>query len=346
MAHHSEFAAVDDPSSDLTAVNSDLAKENPKAKPLTLVRDSLLPHQSQAALAFGDVSGDWSSIKTQISTLLGAGLSGLPFIGAAAGGKHGQENAQVAVRDLEWKTFTPLFFAIDDQSPLSKTPFAFNNKVSRIMKAYLGLREQLKPYLYALSRQAQDGLPLVRPLLMAFPHEQIGYGRDFADEFMLGDQLLVAPIVNGKSDNQGLSVRDRIYLPDKQTVWIDLFTGDRLMGGRVYNQRKYPLWQLPVFVRGGQHLRPGQPALRSLPARRRHHQHIQRQRPKRLQAQQRPNRHPHPCGRQQAARDHEPTTGYYPESMAIKMSKHSFIYTVTSTQMKSSSGPATRKSLP
>ena len=251
LAHHSEFAAVDDPSSNLAAVNSNLAKENPKAKPLTLVRDSLLPHQSQAALAFGDVSGDWSSIKTQISTLLGAGLSGLPFIGAAAGGKHGQENAQVAVRDLEWKTFTPLFFAIDDQSPLSKTPFAFNNKVSRIMKAYLELREQLKPYLYALSRQAQDGLPLVRPLLMAFPHEQVGYGRDFADEFMLGDQLLVAPIVNGKSDNQGMSTRDRIYLPDKQTVWINLFTGDRLMGGRVYNQRKYPLWQLPVFVRGG-----------------------------------------------------------------------------------------------
>ena len=82
------------------------------------------------------------------------------------------------------------------------------------MKAYLGLREQLKPYLYALSRQTQDGLPLVRPLLMSFPHEQVGYGRDFADEFMLGDQLLVAPIVNGKADNRGLSVRDRIYLPD------------------------------------------------------------------------------------------------------------------------------------
>lgn len=258
LPDHAELAAIDDPSSDLPAVNAALSKKNPKAKPISLVRDGLHPFQQSSALAFGDVGGDWSSIKTQIATFLGAGLSGIPFIGASSGGKLGQENAQVAVRDLEWKTFTPLFFVTDDQSPLSKTPFAFNSKISRVMKAYLQLRNEFIPYTYALSRQAQDGLPLVRPLMMEFPHEQIGYGRDFADEFMLGDQILVAPITNGKSDSQGNSVRDRIYLPDKQTVWIDLFTGNRFMGGRVYNRLKYPLWHLPVFVRGGSILDLGQ----------------------------------------------------------------------------------------
>ncbi len=249
--NHSESLAIDNPEADLNEARENLVKENPKQKPLVLVRDSLRPFQSEAVLAYGDIGGDWAAIKTQVATLLGAGLSGLPFLGAAVNGKIGGDNAQMAIRDLEWKVFTPLLFVMDDQSRFSKTPFAYNNKISKIMQAYLRLRKRLLPYLYNLARQAQDGESLVRPLFMEFPHEQICYGSSFGDEFMLGSQILVAPIVSGKADSQGVSVRDHIYLPDKQTIWIDLFTGERLMGGRVYNRRKYPLWQLPVFVRGG-----------------------------------------------------------------------------------------------
>lgn len=242
---------VADDTDQLRYASNELKSKNPKQKPLVLTKETNTAIQENSALAFGDIGGDWDNLKTQISTLLGTGLSGIPIAGASVDGKEGGGNAQVALRDLEWKVFTPLLFLINNQSQFSKTPFAYNNKISRIARSYLNLREKLKPYLYSLIREVMDGDLIMRPLFMEFPHDQTSYTDRFGDEFMLGSQLLVAPITNGRTNNKGESLRDHLYLPDKQTVWIDLFDGSRLMGGRVYNKLHYPLWHLPVFVRGG-----------------------------------------------------------------------------------------------
>ncbi|MGU9560549.1 hypothetical protein ACQXW1_17340, partial [Lactiplantibacillus pentosus] len=82
---------------------------------------------------------------------------------------------QVNIRDLQWKVFTPLLYSIDNYGNIQKTPFAFNAKMTRITRAYLKLREKITPYLYPLTRAAQDGMPIVRPLFLAFPHERVNY---------------------------------------------------------------------------------------------------------------------------------------------------------------------------
>ena len=67
---------------------------------------------------------------------------------------------------------------------------------------------------------------------------------------MLGSSILVAPITNGQETEKGDSRKNNLYLPDHRTMWIDLFTGQKYIGGRVYNKLTYPTWHLPVFVRG------------------------------------------------------------------------------------------------
>lgn len=235
----------------LEADTSLLRQQLNRRRSLILTSSGLTGSQNKTALIFGANGGNWESIRAQIATFIGANLSGEPLVGAAIDGSVGGGNAQIFIRDFEWKIFTPLLFSINDQSPFSKTPFAYNSKMTRITHAYLALRKQLAPYLYTLIYRAQKGQPIIEPLFAEFPHEQINYTSQVRHEMMLGPNLLIAPITNGKEDGEGHSRKDNLYLPSHRTMWLDLFTGKKYLGGRVYNGLSYSTWHLPVFVRSG-----------------------------------------------------------------------------------------------
>ncbi|WEV70782.1 discoidin domain-containing protein [Lactobacillus sp. ESL0785] len=235
----------------LSADEEQLSTSLQRKRPLILQTNGYAGMQKNAALTFGDIGGNWENIATQVAGFIGSNLSGQPLVGAAVDGTQGGGNAQISVRDFEWKSFTPLLFSFDDQGEYSKTPFAYNKKITEISRAYTILRAQFQNYLYTLNYQAQSGVPIVQPLFIAFPDERTNYTEQFGNEFMLGDNLLIAPITNGREDENGNARKDNLYLPDSRTMWIDLFTGKKYAGGRVYNNLSYPTWHLPVFVRGG-----------------------------------------------------------------------------------------------
>ncbi|BDR61127.1 TIM-barrel domain-containing protein [Lactobacillus xylocopicola] len=234
-----------------TAADLEQLQRQANKHPFTSSSGGFMGQQKHTALLFGGVGGNWENIATQVAGLIGANLSGQPLAGAAVDGAEGGGNAQIYVRDFQWKSFTPLLFNLDDQGNFSKTPFAYNRRITEINQAYLQLRTRLTSYLYTLNAHAKAGEPIIRPLFLAFPDEQTNYSEQFSSEFMLGDNLLIAPITNGREDENGNARKDNLYLPDQSTMWIDLFTGQKYAGGRVYNNLTYPVWHLPVFVRGG-----------------------------------------------------------------------------------------------
>jgi hypothetical protein len=81
----------------------------------------------------------------------------------------------------------------------------------------------------------------MRPLWFEFPDDKLTYLN--SDEFMLGDDVLVAPVVK-----EGMRNRD-FYLP-AGTAWINWWTGERLDGGKQHRV-DVPLDRLPIFVRAG-----------------------------------------------------------------------------------------------
>ena len=236
---------------DFAIASEPLIDKNQTNRPWAMASNGWSAIQTLATTANEGVGGEWEQIATEIASFLSMSLSGQPNVGSAIDGKEGGGNAQVNIRDLQWKVFTPLLYSIDNYGNIQKTPFAFNAKMTRITRAYLKLREKITPYLYTLTRAAQDGMPIVRPLFLAFPHERVNYTNQVKHEFMLGNNLLIAPITNGREDPSGASLKDNLYLPDHRTMWIDLFTGKKLIGGRIYDKLHYPLWHLPVYVRGG-----------------------------------------------------------------------------------------------
>lgn len=236
---------------ELAWFNDHLQKSTHNQRSFMLTDKGSLTSHHQAGFAYGTNGGNWDNVAVQIASLLGASLSGQALVGASIDGTNGGGNARIALREFEWKTFTPLLFNIDDQGMFSKTPFAFNSKICYINQAYLKLRQKLFSYLYTLVYGTQRGDFIIKPLFIDFSHEQINYTDHFNSEFMLGSNLLIAPITSGREDSSGNSRKDNLYLPEKRTTWVDLFTGKQYEGGHVYNNLTYENWHLPVFVRSG-----------------------------------------------------------------------------------------------
>jgi len=80
----------------------------------------------------------------------------------------------------------------------------------------------------------------MRALLLEFPDDPAAVGAE--DEFLLGDDLLVAPVVK-----DGEISRD-VYLPKGE--WFD-FWSPRVYHGPAQFQADAPLDRIPLFVRGG-----------------------------------------------------------------------------------------------
>jgi alpha-D-xyloside xylohydrolase len=98
------------------------------------------------------------------------------------------------------------------------------------------------PYLMVLNQYAHEkGLPPMRPLFVDFSQDEQAARVD--DQFMLGPDLLIAPVIE-----KGARQR-QVYLPDG-TDWVDAWSGETLPGGMVVTAEA-PLEKVPVYWRKG-----------------------------------------------------------------------------------------------
>jgi alpha-glucosidase (family GH31 glycosyl hydrolase) len=115
-------------------------------------------------------------------------------------------------------------------------PWNYAPETERVLHAYALLHKCLQAY---LAGQAKDrSAPLLRPVWYDAP--QVPELFAIADEFLLGTDLLAAPVLQG-----GVVTRDVLLPPGD---WRDAWTGQPLTGGW---QRNYPAPcpGLPLFVR-------------------------------------------------------------------------------------------------
>ena len=203
--------------------------------------------------------GNWEYIRFHIPTYIGSSLSGNPNIGSDMDGIFGGK-ALIAARDYQWKSFTPQMLNMDGWGTYMKAPYTFGDPYTGINRMYMKIKSQLMPYIYTTAASASNldtgnddtGLPIVRAMFLEYPEDAYAYSRNMQYQFLLGANVLVAPIYkNTVADAEGNDVRNHIYLPDQEEVWIDYLTGEKYPGGQVLNNFAAPLWKLPVFVKNG-----------------------------------------------------------------------------------------------
>ena len=204
--------------------------------------------------------GNWEYIRFHIPTFIGQSLSGNPNIGSDMDGIWGGSPI-IATRDYQWKSFAPQMLDMDGWGSYAKGPYVHGDPYTGVSRMYLKLKAQLMPYIYTNAYAAANidtgngdtGLPMIRAMFLEFPDEEYAYTEAGSQyQYMWGEYLLVAPVYedNG-ADALGNDVRNGIYLPDEDTIWIDYFTGEQYQGGTVLNNFEAPLWKLPLFVKNG-----------------------------------------------------------------------------------------------
>ena len=230
---------------------------------VSLVRCAWAGSQRYGALVWsGDIPSTFESFKIQIVCGLQMAMAGIPWWTTDIGGFHDGDIRDPKFRELlirwfQYGAFCPVMrlhgHRSPYQAPLSSTGggrcasgaeneiWSYGEENYEIMKKYIELREELRPYTRRLMQEASEtGAPVMRPLFYQFPEDERVW--EIKDQFLFGDQYLVAPVTE-------YGAREReVYLP-AGARWTEQSTGKTYEGGRTVTADA-PLDVIPVFVRG------------------------------------------------------------------------------------------------
>ena len=192
----------------------------------------------------GDQGRTYDKLDDQMLATVNSGLSGVPFMSFDMAGYQywGQDYHSIGKEKesalfARATEFTAFFTQMQTHGDV-RHAYEMTEEVKQIYRNYLNLHTELTPYMQKYSKIACDtGMPPVRHPVLKFTDDVNVY--DINDEFMLGDALLVAPILE-----EGKVERD-VYLPAGE--WTNLLTGEVVAGGQTVNV-KANLGQIPVFL--------------------------------------------------------------------------------------------------
>ncbi|MGW2862822.1 glycoside hydrolase family 31 protein [Streptomyces sp. NPDC001205] len=218
-----------------------LRRLRPHERPFLFSRSGWAGMQRYGGTWSGDVASGWPGLRASLSLVLGLGLCGVPYSGPDVGGFTGSPSPELYLRWFQLGAWLPLFRTHSAKWAGRREPWEFGPKVLESARAALAERERLHPYFVTLAHWARlTGAPYVRPLWWGAPADRAL--RDCEDSFLLGDALLVAPVLEPGAD------RRAVRLPRGR--WYDTTTGEAHDGpGQVLLNA--PLSRIPVLARAG-----------------------------------------------------------------------------------------------
>lgn len=172
-----------------------IEEKDPEIRPFVVCRSGHTGIQRYAQTWAGDNRTSWDSLKYNIATILGMGLSGVANHGCDIGGFAGPApEGELLVRWVQNGIFQPRFsvHSASDDNTVTE-PWMYSDLADTIRDA-MKLRYRMFPYLYSLMVRAHEtGLPIVETLASAFQNDP-GVDNEGVD-FMFGDSLLIANVV-------------------------------------------------------------------------------------------------------------------------------------------------------
>jgi alpha-glucosidase len=218
-----------------------IRKMQPDKRPFFVSRSGWAGLQKYSWNWTGDTESSWEALRQTIPTVLGLGCSGIPYSGPDIGGFSGAPSPELYLRWFQLASFLPFFRTHSAFHTPPREPWTFNEPFLTIIRDFMNLRVQLMPYLYTLAWQtSQTGLPLVRPCFWADVQNEALW--DIEDAFLLGDSILVAPILEEAINSR------QVYLPTGR--WVE-FWNDHPADGPGQIELNVPLERIPILIRAG-----------------------------------------------------------------------------------------------
>ncbi len=186
----------------------------------------------------GDCWSDYESMEESLRGGLSLTSSGFGFWSHDIGGFESTSTPDVYKR---WCAFGLLSTHSRLHGSNSyRVPWNYDEESVEVVRHFARLKARLMPYLYRNAAETHEtGIPMMRSMALEFMEDRnCAY---LADQYMLGDSLLVAPIFN----EEGIA---EYYLPEGR--WTSLADGEEKAGGRWYRERHGYL-SIPLYVREG-----------------------------------------------------------------------------------------------
>lgn len=243
LAHHNRYPLL------WAELNRELFDEERPDGDFVFFSRSGGPGQQKHTPVFwtGDSNTDferWDGLPSNLRGLLTAGLSGMSVWTVDVGGymcivTRGRDQETLA-RWTELGAFLAVMRTHHGTHVNRCVQFDSDAGTLEHFATYARFHTALFPLRKALLDEATaTGLPIARALLLEHPEDPEAWCVD--DQFLLGPYLLVAPMVE-----RGAEWR-QVYLPVGHD-WIDLWTGERLRGGRRIEAHA-PVGRVPLYLR-------------------------------------------------------------------------------------------------
>lgn len=189
----------------------------------------------------GDAAATVDGMRATLRGGLNAALSLPGWWSHDIGGfSAGDQSGPLYARWLQFGALSPMMRA---HGLHPREPWAFGPEILAIARRFVKLRYALRPYLRRVGAAATaDGLPVLRPLALAFPDDRDAVAVD--DAFLLGPDLYVVPVFSDSAD----PVRRSYHLPEGR--WTDLLTGV-VRDGPARVTEEVALDRIPLLVREG-----------------------------------------------------------------------------------------------
>jgi len=198
----------------------------------------------------GDEDSTWEAFRASVTAGITAGACGVFFWGWDLAGFSGEiPSAELYLRAAATACFSPIMQyhseynhhrkPSNDRTPWNIAARTGDTRVIPIFRKFARLRRRLRPYLVEQSRIGVDERkPLMRGLFFDSPRDPEIWR--FPHQYMLGDDLLIAPVLAPNSQEIP------VYVPPGE--WIDAWRTKPVTSPAVLT-RATPLDEIPVYVR-------------------------------------------------------------------------------------------------
>jgi alpha-D-xyloside xylohydrolase len=227
--------------------------------PVILTRAAYIGSQKFGSLVWsGDIYSDFESLSEQVKAGLNMSVCGIPWWNTDIGGFWGgdtqtDEFRELIVRWFQYGVFCPVMRVhgnrhrhgekkrdVKEPSGDPNEIWSFGERNFEILKELVLLRERLRPYIEKHMKIASEkGYPVMRPMFFDFPEDEICY--TLGEQYMFGDDILFAPIVNrGQTEKE-------VYLPEGK--WVLTKTKEVYGGG--WHKINAEINEFVAFVKEG-----------------------------------------------------------------------------------------------
>eukprot|EP01084_Bolivina_argentea_P161133 280524_1 len=223
-----------------------LNKTHNSTKRNFIISRSSYPTSGQyGGIWLGDNSAKYEDMQIQITDVIAYNMFGITMAGTDICGFKGNTTIELCSRWSALGSFSPFSRNHNGCNFMPQDPPSLGEPVISISRKYLQVRYEIMPYLYTLfSYDAHiNSKTVARSLWLNEPFEKDMNVYDINDQYMLGQALLISPVLNKGA------VSIEAYFP-KTERWFEWFTFNEL-NKKGFVNIDAPLDVLPIHLRGG-----------------------------------------------------------------------------------------------